>query len=57
MARYGEAEGLDHSDVRSLAEGADGTLWFGMFGGGLGRLREGTLKQFRMRDSMKDLAW
>jgi signal transduction histidine kinase len=52
VARYGAAEGLERPDVRSLAEAADGTLWFGMFGGGLGRLREGTLKQFQMRDGL-----
>ncbi len=52
IARYGEAEGIDQPHVRSLAEDHDGTIWFGMFGGGLGRLREGTLKQFRASDGL-----
>ena len=34
-------------DVRAIAEAADGTVWFGMSGGGLGRLQGRELKQFR----------
>jgi ligand-binding sensor domain-containing protein/signal transduction histidine kinase len=52
IARYGEAEGLDSPHVRTLAQARDGTLWFGMFRGGLGRLQEGTLKQFRTQDGL-----
>jgi signal transduction histidine kinase/ligand-binding sensor domain-containing protein len=37
-------------DVRSILETADGTIWFGMSGGGLGRLNGGTLKQFLKSD-------
>ncbi|MEO6182341.1 MAG: two-component regulator propeller domain-containing protein [Verrucomicrobiota bacterium] len=39
-------------DVRAITESADGTLWFGMSGGGLGSLQEGVLKQFRQRDGL-----
>jgi len=37
-------------DVRSIAEASDGAIWFGMSGGGLGRLQDGVLKQFRKSD-------
>ena len=37
-------------DVRAIAEADDGSIWFGMSGGGLGRLKEGVLKQFRKSD-------
>ncbi len=39
-------------DVRSVCEGADGTVWFGMSGGGLGRWRDGKLSQFRHSDGL-----
>lgn len=52
VASYGEREGLELPDVRAIAQANDGTIWFGMNGGGLGRLREGTLKQFRKRDGL-----
>jgi signal transduction histidine kinase/ligand-binding sensor domain-containing protein len=39
-------------DVRTMIESPDGTLWFGMFGGGLGRLQQGTLRQFRRSDGL-----
>jgi signal transduction histidine kinase/ligand-binding sensor domain-containing protein len=39
-------------DVRTVIETPDGTLWFGMFGGGLGRLQQGTLRQFRRSDGL-----
>jgi signal transduction histidine kinase/ligand-binding sensor domain-containing protein len=34
-------------DVRAICEGADGAVWFGMSGGGLGCWQEGQLRQFR----------
>lgn len=40
-------ERLDFCDVRSIAETADGTVWFGMLGGGLGSLKHGKLTQLR----------
>jgi ligand-binding sensor domain-containing protein/signal transduction histidine kinase len=39
-------------DVRTITESDDGTLWFGMYGGGLGTLHNGTLKQFRHKDGL-----
>jgi signal transduction histidine kinase len=39
-------------DVRAIAESPDGTIWFGMLGGGLGYLKDGVLKQFRKQDGL-----
>jgi signal transduction histidine kinase/ligand-binding sensor domain-containing protein len=39
-------------DVRTITETSDGTLWFGMSGGGLGSLRNGALKQYRQSDGL-----
>jgi signal transduction histidine kinase len=44
---YGEKEGLKLPDVRAIAEAPDGTIWFGMLGGGLGKLHHGVLSQFQ----------
>ncbi|MGH8024537.1 MAG: two-component regulator propeller domain-containing protein [Limisphaerales bacterium] len=52
VTRFGEKEGLVLPDVRAMVEDRDGTLWFGMLGGGLGRLRNGVLKQFRQSDGL-----
>jgi ligand-binding sensor domain-containing protein/signal transduction histidine kinase len=52
ITRFGADERLDLPDVRTVAEARDGTIWFGMCGGGLGRLREGTLKQFTSADGL-----
>lgn len=49
---FGEKQGLKSPDVRSITEAADGTVWFGMVGGGLGRLRDGELKQFFKADGL-----
>lgn len=45
-------ETLALPDVRAITEAADGTVWFGMSGGGLGRWRNGSLKQFRKSDGL-----
>jgi signal transduction histidine kinase/ligand-binding sensor domain-containing protein len=45
-------EKLASPDVRSIAESADGALWLGMLGGGLGRLQDGALQQFRTKDGL-----
>jgi signal transduction histidine kinase/ligand-binding sensor domain-containing protein len=39
-------------DVRTMIEAPDATLWFGLSGGGLGRLRAGVLRQFRSGDGL-----
>ncbi len=43
---------LVNPDVRSITEAKDGTLWFGMSGGGLGRLQGKRLKQYRRADGL-----
>jgi len=45
-------EKLAFPDVRAIAEGPDGTIYFGMVGGGLGSWHDGQLKQFRKRDGL-----
>jgi len=39
-------------NVRCVVRDGAGTLWFGMFGGGLGRLKDGKLQQFRTADGL-----
>jgi len=41
------ATNLIAPDIRCLIEQTNGVLWFGMFGGGLGRLENGQATQFR----------
>jgi signal transduction histidine kinase/ligand-binding sensor domain-containing protein len=43
---------LAFPDVRAITETAEGALWFGMSGGGLGNLKDGKLKQFRKSDGL-----
>jgi len=38
---YGDKDGLKVPDVRQWRAPSDGTIWFGMLGGGLGRLQNG----------------
>jgi ligand-binding sensor domain-containing protein/signal transduction histidine kinase len=52
VVHYGEKEGLALPDVRAMAEEPDGTLWFGMLGGGLGRLQHGVVRQYRKADGL-----
>ncbi|HEV2453402.1 MAG TPA: two-component regulator propeller domain-containing protein [Verrucomicrobiae bacterium] len=52
ITHFGEKEGLKLPDVRAIVEEPDGTLWFGMLGGGLGRLQNGIVKQFRQSDGL-----
>ena len=47
--------GKDHlafPDIRTITQTPDHTLWFGMSGGGLGRLQDDKLKQFRKTDGL-----
>ena len=44
--------GIAFPDVRAVVAAPDGTVWFGMSGGGLGRLRAGELRQFRLGDGL-----
>jgi len=52
VTTYGAKEGLTQPDVRAVIVDGEGTVWFGMLGGGLGRLKNGELKQFRKSDGL-----
>jgi signal transduction histidine kinase/ligand-binding sensor domain-containing protein len=52
VRRFGATEGLVSPDVRSLAEGPDGAIWFGMLGGGLGWTKDGQVRQFGKKDGL-----
>ena len=45
-------EKLERPDVRTIAQARDGTIWFGMSGGGLGSLKDGHLRQLRRKDGL-----
>ncbi len=45
-------------DVRTIAEDTEQDIWFGMAGGGLGRLHHGKLSQFLRQDGLpSDFVW
>jgi signal transduction histidine kinase len=44
---FGRDQGLVFPDVRAVARDRDGTVWFGMLGGGLGMVKNGMVKQLR----------
>ncbi|HWQ91271.1 MAG TPA: two-component regulator propeller domain-containing protein [Clostridia bacterium] len=52
LKRVAGPERLTLPDVRTIAETSDGTLWFGMSGGGLGALKDGELKQYGKADGL-----
>ncbi len=52
VTHIGAKQGLVLPDVRAIAQAPDGTLWFGMMGGGLGRWQNGTVKQFQQADGL-----
>jgi signal transduction histidine kinase/ligand-binding sensor domain-containing protein len=43
---------LAFPDVRAIAQSPDGTLWFGLSGGGLGVLTNGLTRQYRKQDGL-----
>lgn len=50
---HGVSQNMNRTDVRSVAEAADGTVWFGMSGGGLGCLKpDGQLCYYRQADGL-----
>ena len=49
---FGEKDGLKTPDVRTVVQDRDGTVWFGMLGGGLGCLKNGRLEQFLKNDGL-----
>ena len=49
---YGRNKSLVYPDVRAVVQDAEGAVWFGMFGGGLGVAKNGTVRQFRRSDGL-----
>jgi signal transduction histidine kinase/ligand-binding sensor domain-containing protein len=49
---YGRRAGLIQPEVRAVAEDRDGSVWFGMSGGGLGHLTDNAVWQYRKRDGL-----
>jgi ligand-binding sensor domain-containing protein/signal transduction histidine kinase len=49
---FGHEQGLQVPDVRAVYEDAQGAVWFGMSGGGLGCLTNGAIKQYRKVDGL-----
>lgn len=49
---YGHNRDLASLDVRAVVEDGAGTVWFGMFGGGLGCLTNGVVRQYHKRDGL-----
>jgi signal transduction histidine kinase/ligand-binding sensor domain-containing protein len=55
---YTRKDGLILPNVRVITEDAAGAIWFGMSGGGLGRLKDGRLTQFgRAAGLPGDFVW
>ena len=50
--RFGKENDTLRKIVRTVIKDSSGTVWFGMAGGGLGCLSNGTLKQFRKSDGL-----
>jgi signal transduction histidine kinase/ligand-binding sensor domain-containing protein len=48
----GRTPELFSPDVRAVRAAPDGTIWFGMSGGGLGCLQQGKLRQFRRAEGL-----
>lgn len=52
LTKFGRDAGLVSPDVRSVVETTNGTVWFGMYAGGLGCLQNGSIRQFRKSDGL-----
>jgi signal transduction histidine kinase/ligand-binding sensor domain-containing protein len=52
LAWFAGKERLAFPDIRAITESSDGTIWFGMSGGGLASLRGEAIKQFRKEDGV-----
>ena len=50
--RFAGKDRIAFPDVRAIAESEDGTIWFGMSGGGMASLQDDSIKQFRKQDGL-----
>jgi signal transduction histidine kinase/ligand-binding sensor domain-containing protein len=66
LARYNKGqctwftrqEGLAVPDVRAITEDSNGAIWFGMSGGGLGKIQDDKITQYRKPDGLaSDFIW
>ncbi|HXJ75420.1 MAG TPA: two-component regulator propeller domain-containing protein, partial [Candidatus Dormibacteraeota bacterium] len=51
---WGTRDGLATAYIRALHRDADGTVWFGTLGGGLGRLKNGVIASLTTRHGLVD---
>ena len=49
---FGINQGVKSADVRTIVQAEDGSVWFGMMGGGLGHLKDNVVKQYRKEDGL-----
>ena len=49
---FGHKQGLKVPDVRAIMEDNRGAIWFGMFGGGLGCLKDDAVKLYGESDGL-----
>lgn len=54
LTAFGHADGLPPEPVYSCQEDDDGTLWFGTYGGGIFRFRDGRFKLLTVREGLFD---
>jgi len=52
LERFNEIAGEPLGDVRAIARGKSGALWFGTAGGGLVRLQNGNFRRFKKNDGL-----
>ncbi len=52
VTQYGHNEGVTVLDIRTITQSAEGSVWFGTMGGGLGCLRDGRVTTFTTRDGL-----
>jgi len=51
---YGSEEGLPESNINSIIQTSDGSIWFGTFGGGPARLKDGKTKSLFNYQSLEN---
>ena len=49
---YGHDQGIAFLDIRTIMQSADGSIWFGTMGGGLGCLRDGLITTYTKQDGL-----
>ena len=52
VTNYGADQGLEKVPAIAVCEASDGTLWFGLWGGGLARVKDGRMTVITYRDGL-----